>query len=392
VTEAREFDLVLFGATGFTGGLVAEHVAANARTGLRLALAGRRVEVLRALRDRLLAAQPQASIGLILADVSDPASLTRLASRTRVVLSTVGPFVDYGEPLVRACVEQGADYLDSTGERPFVLDMIERYDAAAKARGVRLIFACGFDSVPADLGVYFTVQQLPEGKPIEITSYLSFRGTLSGGTERSAIKELAAQRPGPEAYFYESAARSGKVIQGKLHRARSVGAWVTSFLGAVDSNIVLRSAAAIERYGPRFTYTPYVIYPNAVAMLLLLLAGGTAGLLARSGPTRALLLKLVKPSGRGPTAEQMAKGWFRLQLEAACGEQRVSTEVSGGDPGYGATSRMLGQCALCLLEDRELLPACSGVVTTATAFGGQLLSRLQAHGIQFRVVSRNEPA
>jgi short subunit dehydrogenase-like uncharacterized protein len=386
-SETRPFDLVLFGASGFTGGLVAQHVAAHATKGLRIALAGRRAETLHALRERLLAAHPErGQIGVIVADVGNPASLARMAGSTRAVLSTVGPFVDYGEPLIRACVEAGTDYLDSTGERPFVLDMIERYDAAARARGVRLIFACGFDSIPADLGVYFTVQQLPAGEPIEIASYLSFRGVFSGGTERSAIKEMAAQRPSAEAYSYAHDGRSARVLKGRPHRARAVSAWVTPFFDAVDSNIVLRSAKVIDRYGPSFTYTPWLMYPNLLAMLLLMLAGITAGALARVAFIRTLLLKLVKPSGQGPTPEQMAKGWFRVRLEAQSGNARVSTEVSGGDPGYGATSMMLGQSALCLLEDREHLPARSGVVTTAAAFGDRLLTRLQAHGLRFRVL------
>lgn len=385
-SETREFDLVLFGASGFTGGLVAQHVAAHAGPGLRIALAGRRAATLNALRERLVAEHPTRShIGVIVADVSDPASLARMAASTRAVLSTVGPFVDYGEPLIKACVEQGTDYLDSTGERPFVLSMIERYDAAARARGVRLIFACGFDSIPADLGVYFTVKQLPPGGPVTIASYLSFRGVFSGGTERSALKELAAQRPAADAYAYADAERCGRVIKGRVHRARSIG-WVTPFFDAVDSNIILRSAQALDHYGPRFTYTPWVVYPNLLVMLLLMLVSSIAGALARSALVRTLMMKLMKPSGQGPTPEQMAKGWFRVRFEAESGKTRVSTQVSGGDPGYGATSVMLGQSALCLLEDREHLPQCNGVVTTAAAFGDRLLERLKAHGLQFQVL------
>jgi short subunit dehydrogenase-like uncharacterized protein len=267
--------------------------------------------------------------------------------------------------------------------------MIERYDAAARARGVRLIFACGFDSIPADLGVYFTVQQLPAGAPIEVASYLSFRGVFSGGTQRSAIKEMAADRPPADAYTFTEADRGGRVIKGRAHHARSIGAWVTPFFDAVDSNIVLRSAKVIERYGPRFTYRPWVVYPNVFAMLLFMLVGLIAGALARVAFIRTLLLKVVAPSGQGPTPAQMAQGWFRVRFEAESGKTRVSTEVSGGDPGYGATSVMLGQSALCLLEDREHLPQRCGVVTTAAAFGDRLLGRLQAHGLQFRVLPQS---
>ena len=384
--EGRPFDLVLFGASGFTGGLVAQHVAAHARRDTRFALAGRRPEVLHALRERLLAAHPNREIGVIVADVSDPTSLTRMAASTRAVLSTVGPFSDYGEPLVRACVEQGTEYLDSTGERPFVLEMIDRYDELARARGVRLIFACGFDSIPADLGVYFTVQQLSAAEPIAVDSYLSFRGVFSGGTERSAIMEMSAARPGKDAYAYAEAGRSGRVLEGRAHRAKSVSAWVTSFIDAVDSNIVLRSAQVLEGYGPRFTYTPWVVHSSLPVMLALMAVGKTAGAAAKIAPLRALLLKLVKASGQGPTPEQMAKGWFRVRFEGRSDSQRVTTEVAGPDPGYGATSVMLGQSALCLLEDGDILPPLAGVVTTAAALGDALIQRLQAHGLTFQIL------
>ncbi|MDD9944215.1 MAG: saccharopine dehydrogenase NADP-binding domain-containing protein [Myxococcales bacterium] len=384
-SDAREFDLVLFGATGFTGGLVAKHLAAHAGPSVRLALAGRRADALNALRDRLLAAHPErAQIGVVIADVSDPDSLARMAASTRAVLSTVGPFLDYGEPVVSACVAQGTDYLDSTGEHPFVRRMIERYHQDAKQRGVRLIFSCAFEAVPTDLGVYYTVQRLPEGKPIDIVGYLAFRGVFSGGTERSAIKDMAAQRPEAAEYAYEQAGRRGALLPGRVHRAPAVGAWVSPF-DAIDPHIVLRSAAALERYGPNFTYTNLLIHPNLFALLGLAMVFGTAALLARVAPVRALMLRVVKPSGRGPTEAQMASGWFRLRLDAQCEDQRVTTEVSGGDPGYGATSMMLGQCALCLLEDNTTPPMCSGVVTPAQVFGDRLIARLQAHGMRFRV-------
>jgi len=377
---------VLFGASGFTGGLVAQHIAKHAREHIRIALAGRRVGALHVLRESLLSKHPEREIGVIVADVSDPGSLTRMAASTRAVLSTVGPFSDYGEPLVQACVEQGTDYLDSTGERPFVLAMIERYDELARARGVRLIFACGFDSIPADLGVYFTVQQLPAAESFSVDSYLSFRGVFSGGTERSAIMEMSAARPAPDAYAYAEAGRSGRVLKGRAHRAQNVDAWVASFIDAVDSNIVLRSARVLDSYGPSFTYTPWVVHANLLVMLSLMVVGATAGAAAKIAPLRALLLKLVKPSGQGPTPEQMAKGWFRVRFEGRSESKRVTTEVTGPDPGYGATSVMLGQSALCLLEDRDVLPARSGVVTTAAALGEQLIKRLEEHGLTFRVL------
>jgi saccharopine dehydrogenase (NAD+, L-glutamate forming) len=385
-SNAREFDLVIFGATGFTGGLVAKHVAAHARPELRVALAGRRADALNALRDRLIAAHPgRANIGVVVADVSEPASLERMAGCTRLVLSTVGPFVDYGEPVVSACVARGADYMDSTGEHAFVRDMIRRHGEAAHRHGVRLLFSCAFESIPTDLGVYYTLQQLPEGKPVDIVGHMAFRGVFSGGTERSAIKDIVAGRPGSDEYAWQHAGRSAKLQLGRVHKAPAVGAWVTPF-DAIDPHIVLRSAAALERYGPRFTYTHLLVYPNLPALLGLSAGLGAAAFLARAAPLRKLMLKLAKQPGQGPTEAQMAAGWFRVRFDAQCEGERWTTEVSGGDPGYGATSMMLGQSALCLLEDGEALPGCSGVVTPAQVFGDRLIPRLQAHGMQFRVL------
>jgi short subunit dehydrogenase-like uncharacterized protein len=385
--QAREFDLVIFGASGFTGSLVAQHVAAHARPDLRIALAGRRANSLAALRDRLMGAYPErAPLGIVVADVSDPGSLARMAGSARALLTTVGPFTDYGEPVLRACVEHGTDYLDSTGEHAWVRSMTARYEEAAGRRGMRVIFACAFESVPADLGVFYTLQQLPADKPIDVTGYLALHGHFSGATQRSAIMEIAAARPPASEYAFERAGRSGRILSGRVHRAPAVQRWVTPY-DSIMPHTVLRSAAALERYGPRFTYTHLMVYPNMITMIGLNAGLIGATLLARLAPPRAAMLRLTKPAGRGPTEAQMAAGWFRLRFDAQCDGQRVSTEVSGGDPGYGATSKMLGQCALCLLEDAANLPECRGIVTPAQALGGQLLTRLQAHGLQFRVLS-----
>src|SRR5688572_16346028 len=209
-----------------------------------------------------MAAHPErAPIGVIAADVGDSASLAGMAARTRALLSTAGPFVDYGEPVVKACVEQGTDYLDSTGEHAFVRSMMERYGEAARQRGVRLIFACAFESVPTDLGVFYTVRQLPEGKPIEITGHMMFRGVFSGGTERSTIEDLASERPPAEEFSYTQGERRGAIRPGRIHKARAVDAWVTPY-NSIDPHHVLRSAAALERYGPQFTYTHLLMYPS----------------------------------------------------------------------------------------------------------------------------------
>ena len=383
----RELDLVLFGATGFTGRLTALYLARHAPPELRWGIAGRSASKLAAIKVELVAIAPRwEAVALIEASVDDPASLERMTARTQVLLTTVGPFIDYGEPVVRACIAQGCDYLDSTGEPFFVQQLIGRHGAAAAQRGVRLVSACGFDSIPADLGALFTVLQLPAGQPIRLQGYLSLQGVFSGGTERSALKAMVPPSdlvpvPPPSA----GPGRKVALELGKLHKRAELDAWAAP-MPTIDGPVVVRSAAALERYGPDFRYSHHVLNRSLLALLFGGAFFAVLALLVRVPPLRALLLKLVKPSGAGPSAEQMAKAWFKLRFVAECNGQLLHTEVAGGDPGYGETSKMLAESALCLALDRAVLPARRGVLTTAEAMGERLLERLQRAGLSFRVL------
>ncbi|MCC3777716.1 trans-acting enoyl reductase family protein [Streptomyces sp. UNOB3_S3] len=189
----RPYDVVLFGATGFVGGLTAEYLLGHAPSGCRLALAGRDRAKLERLRERLAAVDPAraAGLGIVTADVSDPVAVRALAESTRVVASTVGPYIRYGEELVAACAEAGTDYTDLTGEPEFVDLMFLRYGARARETGARIVHACGFDSLPHDLGVYFTVRRLPEGVPLTVDGFVQARGLVSGGTLASSLTILS---------------------------------------------------------------------------------------------------------------------------------------------------------------------------------------------------------
>src|SRR6476661_6597921 len=190
----REHDIVLFGCTGFTGALTAEYMAANAPASTRWALAGRNLDKLGALRDRL-----GVDVPLLKADVTDEKSIADVAASTRVVITTVGPYISYGEPLVKACAEHGTDYTDLTGEPEFVDRMFVNHHAAAEQSGARIVHACGFDSIPHDLGTRFTVEQLPEGVPLTVRGYVQSNGTFSGGTLASALTGFSRVRKNVEA-------------------------------------------------------------------------------------------------------------------------------------------------------------------------------------------------
>ena len=385
---SRPYDLVLFGATGFTGGLTAEYLAEHAPGACRWALAGRNRAKLEAVRDRLAAIDPGlADLPLLHADVTDPASLRAVAEASRVVITTVGPYIEYGEPLVAACAEAGTDYVDLTGEPEFVDRMYVAHHARAQQTGARIVHACGFDSIPHDLGVWFTVQQLPEGVPLRVRGMLRAGGRLSGGTFASAMtafsrgrqmKQAAAERRHLEE---RPTGRRVRASARPPHRDQETGRWLVP-LPTIDPLVVRRSAAALERYGPDFEYAHY-----AAVRRLPVVVGGVAGvgLLAAAAqvpPLRRLLMNRV-PQGEGPSDEQRAKAWFEMRFVGEGGGRRVVTRVSGGDPGYGETAKMLAESAVCLAFDDN--PPTAGSVTTAAAMGESLVERLTKAGISFEV-------
>ncbi|MFF9407659.1 saccharopine dehydrogenase family protein [Streptomyces anandii] len=382
----RPYDVVLFGATGFVGTLTAEYLAAHAPDGLRWAIAGRSEARLRELRERLPGGE---SVAVLRADVADPASLGALARQTRVLATTVGPYVTYGEELVAACADNGTDYLDLTGEPEFVDLVYVRHDARARETGARLLHACGFDSVPHDLGAYFTVRQLPEGVPLSVDGFVRVDAAFSGGTFASALNQFA--RPLRMRAAARERARHEPRLMGRRASAPAgaprfageVGAWALP-LPTIDPQIVVRSARALERYGPDFRYRHYAAVERLPVAVGGVAAVGALAAAAQVPPARRWLSGRLQP-GEGPSAERRARSWFSVRFVGEGGGRRVLTEVSGGDPGYGETAKMFAESALCLALDD--LPPTAGQVTTAVAMGDALLARLNAAGINFRVAA-----
>ena len=380
--STAEHDIVLFGATGFTGSLTAEYLANHAPPGTKIALAGRNQAKLEAVAERL--ARPD--LPLLHADVEEPASLRPVAESARVVVSTVGPYLLYGEPVVAACAAAGTDYVDLTGEPEFVDLMWLRYHAEAQRTGARLVHCCGFDSIPHDLGTFFTVQQLPQDVPLRVNGYVRVSAIFSGGTYQTAINAFARARQSVRTASerrrleVRPTDRRIKGVVGRPRRDAEAGGWVLP-LPTIDPQIVLRSARALPRYGPDFGYGHYLVQKRLRTVAGLVGGTGAALTLAQLPPTRKLLLSLHH-AGEGPTDEQRERSWFRVRFIGEGGGERVITEVSGGDPGYGETAKMLSESALCLAHDE--LPELSGQLTTAVAMGLPLLERLQHAGIEFR--------
>ncbi|WP_372734578.1 trans-acting enoyl reductase family protein [Nocardioides sp.] len=387
--STRDLDLVLFGATGFTGGLTARYLAENGPTGLRWALAGRSRAKLEAVRDRLAAVDPElGELELILADAADADALAAVAARTRVVATTVGPYLQFGEPLVAACAAAGTDYVDLTGEPEFVDRMYLAHHETAAASGARIVHACGFDSIPHDLGAYFTVQQLAASGPVTMRGVVRSTGTFSGGTFHSAMGAFSRAKQMSEAAKARRKAqpkpegRSSRAVAGKPHRDKVLGYWLVP-LPTIDPAVVARSGAALDSYGPDFRYSHY-----AGTKTLRYAAGGMAAassvaVAAQVPPVRRFLLGKIK-QGEGPDEGRREKSWFTVDFVAEGDGRTIHTKVCGGDPGYTETAKMLAESALCLAFDDN--PEVAGSVTTAQAMGDNLMARLIKAGISFDVV------
>lgn len=422
--DAREFDIVLFGATGFVGRLTARHLAAEADPTVRIALAGRSLPRLRDVAANLGPAAE--GWPLLVADADDVAAVTDLARRARVVVTTVGPYVKYGVALAAACAEAGTHYCDLTGEVLFVHRSIAANHETAQRTGARIVHACGFDSIPSDLGVLLTAEAArADGAELGRThlAVRSMKGGFSGGTidsARTQVDELKVDktarrivgdpwalaeggRPPRPASGTATGAASG-TASGSARKRGGLGGLVDAVtkaspvkrdadnghftgpfvMAAFNTRIVARSASLLG-YGDGFRYVEYSDYGagpvGAVTAsgVSVALGAGLAGF--AFGPTRALLDRVLPKPGEGPSEEAQAKGRFRMEVttQASNGARYRTVVAAPYDPGYGGTAVMLGQAALALVEDGDRLPDAAGVLTPATALGAPLAERLRAH-------------
>ena len=398
----REHDIVLHGATGFVGALVAAYLAEAAPAGVRIALSGRSRDKLERTRAEL----PPSALGwdLVVADAADPTALAAVAGSTRVVVSTVGPYTAYGLPLVEACARAGTHYADLTGEVLFVREAIDRCDAVARESGARIVHSCGYDSVPSDLGVLLLHEAAGELADVRLVARM--KGGFSGGTVASMRAQMDAVRhdpaarrlvADPHALSPDRAAEPAPVQPpdaGPPGRLQD-GTWTAPFIMAgYNTRIVRRSNALTDwsygrglRYGELMGCGRGVRGAAAAGAVTAGLVGALAGISAAmtTAPTRALLDRVLPAPGSGPSAASRAAGWFRSELHAvASGGRRFRAVVAGpGDPGYAATAVMLGESALCLAEDATGDRA--GSLTPATAMGTALVERLRKAGHSYDV-------
>jgi short subunit dehydrogenase-like uncharacterized protein len=326
---------------------------------------------------------------LVVASVEDPASLREMAERARVVLTTVGPYAQHGMPVVQACVEAATDYVDLTGEPGFVRDVIDRFDQPAREAKIRLVSSCGFDSIPHDVGALHAVRTIrphvPIAASITLRGYVRATGGFSGGTWHSALGIFADLRKSRASEpRRETSGRVIKRMEWGPHYADAVRSWAVP-MPTIDPWMIRRTARALEEYGPSFTNGHFMCTGSALGMVGTVAAVGTVVGLAQIGPARRLLGR-VKKQGEGPSPEHRARARFSVTFVTEAGGKRTLTRVSGGDPGYDETAKMISESALALARDRDSLPPRWGALTPALALGDRLLVRLPAAGIAFETL------
>ncbi len=403
----REFDVVVFGATGFTGALVAEYLARQYGIGgdLKWAIAGRSEAKLAEVKSGL--GEAAADLPTLLADSFDSEALSALAARTRVVLTTVGPYALYGSNLVEACVEHGTHYCDLAGEVQWIRKMIDQHHERAGETGARIVHCCGFDSVPMDMGAWFLQHEAKErhGQYCKSIRLLvkATKGAASGGTIASMLNILEEGRKDREVArilvmpysLNPPGERQGPDERDQIGAVYDADAksWTAPFVMAgINTKIVRRSnALAGYPYGKDFRYREAVLTGDGVSGRLKSLAmAATLGTFVTAGsfkPTRGLLKTFVPEPGEGPDAEQRESGFFNLMQIGVLPDGRIlKTRITGDqDPGYGSTSKMLGECAVCLAKDP--LESGGGVLTPASAMAGPLVKRLTNNaGLSFELL------
>lgn len=399
---AREFDVVLYGATGFVGKLTGEYLASAADDGVRIALAGRSQDKLERVRAQL--GERAAAWPLIVAECLDQTALAEMAGRATVIATTVGPYRKYGMQLVEACAGAGTHYADLTGEPLFMRDTIDRFDATARANGARIVHNCGFDSVPSDIGVLLLHEAAGE---LEDTTLVvqRMKGGVSGGTLdslRGQVDEIRLDRSllktigDPYALSPDRAAEPDLGSEQDLRGAEyseELHTWFGPFVMAQVNTRVVRRSNALQQwaYGRRFRYREVMALGDGSAgrVRALGLAAGLGALVAGMAlpPARLVLDRVLPKPGEGPKEKLVRHGSYDLEIHARTpsGDRWMSHVAAQGDPGYGATSVILGESALCLALDGERLPQRAGVLTPATGMGSVLAERLRAAGQTFDV-------
>jgi short subunit dehydrogenase-like uncharacterized protein len=400
-----KYDIVVFGASSFVGEILCNYLAGcKEEPALRWAIAGRSASKLEAVKAKI----GKADLDIIIAEANDETALRKLCSQTRVVTTTVGPYALYGETLVKVCAETGTDYCDLTGEVQWIRQMVDRYDSVAKASGARIVNCCGFDSIPSDLGVFYTQQQSQElfgenCNKIQMRVKAA-KGGLSGGTFASLINVMKEASGNPA--LRKEMADPYSLCPGETDKARQINpglaqfdslsnSWTIPFImAAINTRVVQRSNFLLKpAYAKPFLYDEAMQVGEGLGGRLRATAmgGGLAGFMVTASlkPGRWVLERLLPSPGEGPSPEDQKNGYYDLRFygSTAKGKTLLCKVTGDRDPGYGSTAKMLGQASICLARDIDKNEVGGGLLTPASCFGNTLIERLKAYsGLSFSVI------
>ena len=392
----KKYQIVIFGATGFTGELCVKYMSEK-YPDVSIAIAGRNKEKLEVVRSRHGLSCP-----IVVADAFDVEALDKMCQDADVVLSTAGPYHKYGSDLVRSCVNAGCHYVDITGESFWIRDQIEKHHTDAEAKGIRIINACGFDSAPSDLGVFYAVNKVV-GEVESVHCFQAWKGESSGGTMETMFSSVDAKltkgglgkfslNPENTVSVHQKKMTNDKI---KIKKIPHIGGWTGPFIMALPNTRVVRRSAALSKkigkyYGENFVYSEGAYYSNKGAARKVSIMTLVLGLMIFS-PLRKFLRPFFRKPGEGPSQEAMDSGFFksRFLVKTQDGVQAFSMSASG-DPGYKMTSRMACESALCLsVEDLETLPGgknFGGLLTPSIGLGNVLIRRLEKIGVSFKEI------
>ena len=389
----KKYGIILYGATGFTGKICCKYFRDNYRD-LAWAVAGRNKDKLEQVKSDF-----ELECDVIVAHGDDLESLKSLASQTKVVLSTAGPFARYGSLLVQACVEEGAHYTDITGENHWVRGLIDKHHSEAASKGIRIIPSCGYDSIPSDLGAFFTISQF--NKPVtRVDVYHEAQGGASGGTTETifTMDGLTKEMRDPFVLNPEESVSEEQRQKSKdgfvIEQVDGIDGWSgIGMMAIANTRVVRRSVALMEQnqksYGTNFTFGEHGLF-STKRMARLASYGSIIAFLVLATPLKRLVRPLLPKPGEGPSQETQDKGWFRATFVAHAedNERKICSMYGSGDPGYKSTAKLVCESALSLARSNEL-PGGSeygGVLTPAVGLGDVLIERLSNKEIEFKVL------
>ena len=370
----KKYDLIVYGASGFTGQLICEYLSTHKDTqGLSWAIAGRDTQKLDLLSKNL--STKSLKIDVLFADSFNKESLDDICSKTKLIITTVGPYAIYGEQLIASCIDKQTTYLDLTGEPHFVHKIKEKYAQKAYDNNVAIIHSCGFESVPPDLGVYSAINQLNEPNA-DVSYFFESNGDISGGTWASFINSLSSPIP---IISKGSKKRSKSKNKKKIFFHKEFKRWAL-FFPVIDKYIVQKTAKSFSQYGADFSFSEYMLFKSWRKLAFILIGVFVVSIISKSRLIKKWLLSL-RPSGSGPSKDRRSKNWFVAKVIAKGKNSSAMTIIKGGDPGYGDTSKFISEMALCISTQSDQLLETKGILTPVECTGDLLISRLKSAGI-----------